>query len=113
MAFFIFVFVVFSAIAAYDAISHGWVVALSLFGSSLLSAFAGAGLRGSIHSGVRATIGGLTMAGVFMAVGQWLGTKYSVGFYGTQLSGHMWSLVGFAIGFFCTSKKFVGGKVSS
>ena len=110
MAYLIFIFIIFSAVAAFDAIQVGWPTALSLLGSSILSAFAGSGLRGSLYSGPGPIIAGLSMAVIFMVIAQWLGRMYSVGLFENQFSGEAWSLFGFIIGFVCTSKKFSPGK---
>jgi len=106
MAIIIVAFMVCSGLMAFETIDVSWTIALSIFGSSLLSVFAGSGLRGSLYFEVGHIIGGLVMASLFMGGAQWLGTMYSVGFFGNQLTGHMWSLVGFVIGFLCTSKNF-------
>jgi len=106
MVIFIFAFVIISGVMAFSSIEEGWSVALSLFGSSVLSVFGGSGLRGSLYFEVGHIIAGLVMASLCVAFSQWLGTMYSVNFFGNQLNGHMWSLFGFIIGFLYTSKKF-------
>ena len=92
---------------AFDAIDVGWATALSILGSSALSAFAGSGMRGSLYAGVGVVFGGLTMAVIFMGLAQWLGTMYSVGIFNHQFSGHEWSGIGFLIGFLFTPKRFI------
>ena len=92
---------------AFDAIDAGWAAALSILGSSVLSAFAGSGMRGSLYAGVGVVFGGLTMAVIFMGLAQWVGTMYSVGFFNHQFSGHEWSGIGFLIGFLFTPKKSI------
>ena len=96
-----------SLFMAFDAIDVGWEAALSILGSSVLSAFAGSGMRGSLYAGVGVVFGGLAMAVIFMGLAQWLGTKYSVGFFNHQFSGHEWSGIGFLIGFIFTPKRFI------
>jgi hypothetical protein len=108
MAIVIFAFVICSGFMAFDAFDSGWTVALSIFGSSVLSVLAGSGLRGSLYSGIGPIVGGLVMACIFMGIAQWLGTMYSVGLFENQLSGHVWSVIGFVVSFLCTSKKFSG-----
>lgn len=108
MALVIFVYVICSGFMAFDAIDVGWTVVLSIFGSSVLSVIAGSGLRGSLYSGVGSIIGGLVMACIFMGIAQWLGAKFSVGLFGNQLTGHVWSIIGFVVSFLCTQKKFAG-----
>jgi len=102
----IFSFIICSIFMAFDAITSGWIVAISLLVSALISVGAGAGLRGSLYFGMGPLIGGLLMAIIFMGVAQWLGTKYSVGLFGNHLSGQMWSFIGFIIGFVFTTRKF-------
>jgi hypothetical protein len=48
---------------------------------------------------------------LFLAVGQWLGSNYTVGFFGTLLDGHEWSLIGFLVGLVFTPREMAfGGK---
>lgn len=101
----IFIYIIFSVVMGFDAISEGWSVALSLWGASFSSLLAGQGLRSSFYAGFKPIIMGLSLAGAFMVLAQWLGTMYSVGIFGNQLSGQTWSLIGFIIGFFFTTKK--------
>ena len=108
MAIVSFAFIICSGFMAFDAIDAGWTVALSIFGSSVLSVFAGGGLRGSLYSEINHIIAGFTVACIFMGIAQWLGTMYSVGLFGNQLSGHVWSVSGFVVGFLFTPKKFAG-----
>ncbi len=103
------VYLFFSLVIAINAIFEGWGWDTGFFilGSSVLSAFAGSGMRGSLYSGIGVVFGGLVMALIFMSLAQWLGTMYSVGFFGHQFSGHGWSGIGFIVGFLFTPKRFI------
>jgi len=108
MAWAIYGFVICSGFMAFDAIGVGWIVALSIIGSSVLSVFAGGGLRGSLYFVFGHVAAGFILACIFMGIAQWLGTMYSVGLFGNQLSGHEWSVIGFVVGFLFTPKEFAG-----
>jgi hypothetical protein len=107
MVWIIYFFILCSGIMAFDSITVGWGVALSIIGSSLFSVGGGGGLRSSLYFEFGHGVMGFILALIFMGIAYiWLGPMYSVGLWEHQLSGQEWSVIGFMVGFVCTSKVF-------
>lgn len=70
---------------------------LSAFGTSLLSFFAGAGLKGSLYGTRGQKIAGASAALVLMGIAHWFGAGFSVRILGNNLTGTEWGWIGFVI----------------
>jgi hypothetical protein len=107
MAWVIYVYWVISLTLVVSAfVNAGWGPALSTAGTSLLSFFAGAGLRGSLYGTKGQKLAGLGMAVVFMGIAHWVGHGFSAHVFGYDFDGTQWGWLGFVVCFLCTTKRF-------
>jgi len=89
--------------------AEGGGVFFTIIGSSLCSVGAGGGLRVNLYFEIGTAVASFILSCILMFVAyQLLGPTYSVGFFGNQLSGQEWSVIGFMVGFVCLRKKFLG-----
>ena len=111
-------FFLFTLVLAISAvIQAGWAAGLSLLAVSLLSLIAGV----RIHSAVRCedwskgearnlAIVGIIISVAIVAVTQWLlASRFSVQFFGHQLSGETWGWISLAIGCVLPDQKILTG----
>ena len=109
-AFFIVNFIV--AVGAYT--TAGLAAGLSAAVVAILVFFAGSGLRGSFLVGtVSQKIGGTLAAILLLAVATWLGTQFSVHFFGLDFTGSQWGWLSFAVCFLLTTKRFTTSDTSA
>ncbi len=79
---------------------------LSAFGTSLLSFFAGAGLRGSFYYTWKHIAAGSAAAIAFMAAAHWIRRDFWLGLFGYVFTGSEWGWLGFFICLLFTPKRF-------
>ncbi len=82
-------------ITAYN--TAGLSPGLSALGTSFLSFFSGAGLRGSLYGTRGQKFAGGSAAIIFMAIAHWIGAGVWVHIYGIDLAGSEWGWIGFFI----------------
>jgi hypothetical protein len=90
----------------------GLSAGLSAFGTSILSFFAGAGLKGSLYGTRWQKVAGASAALVFMLLAHWLGGGFSVHIFGIDLTGTEWGWIGFIICLLFTPKRMAFGSSS-
>jgi hypothetical protein len=77
----------------------------SAFGTSILSFFAGSGLKGSFYGTRGQKLAGACAALVLMGISHWLGAGFSVHILGIDLTGTQWGWIGFFICLLFTTKR--------
>ena len=109
-----FAYVVLSVVAGISAFGNSSVgVAISGIACPILAWFGGAGMRGALAIGdSKQKIAGLVMGIIFLAIGLiWINsTNYWITLFGTSISGPVWCVIGFVVGFVLTTKKHAENK---
>lgn len=106
----IFVYVVLSVTLAISAGAHaGLMVGLAFAGGSVLGISAGGGLRASLLGSTSQKVWGSVIAVVVLALGLWLGTRFAAQFFGYNVSGPVWVLIGAVVVFAFIDKKSLRG----
>jgi hypothetical protein len=82
-------------IAVVTAFSAGIGPAFCLFGTAILSAFAGGGLKVGIFYKER---GSLIICLILLPIIYWLSGDFSISVLGTTLSGQVWAFLGLLLG---------------
>lgn len=79
---------------------------LSLIGVSLLSFWAGSGLKGSLYGTSGQRIAGFVLAAIFMFIANWLTHAYPfvVRIFDVTLGGGLWAALYFVVAFFATKR---------
>jgi len=104
--FVIYLYWLFSIIVVVTAFNAaGLSAGLSAFGTSILSFFAGGGLKGSLYGTRGQKVVGAMAALVFMSIAHWLGAGFSVHIFGIDLTGTEWGWIGFVICLLLTPKR--------
>jgi hypothetical protein len=102
----IFVYVILSLVLAISAGAHaGLMVGLAFAGGSVLGISAGGGLRASLLGSTSQKVWGSVIALLVLALGLWIGTHFAAQFFGYNVSGPVWVLVGAAVVFAFIDKK--------
>jgi len=98
-----------SCAIAVSALIHAGVAGVYAFTGSLLFLTAGSGLKSMALYGDKAQkIGGTLIAIALAAAAYWLSEGFSVGLFGTPLSGPAWGGIGFMIGLIFAPRKLAG-----
>ena len=104
--FIIYLYWLFSIVIVITAFNAaGLSPGLSASGTSILSFFAGGGLKGSLYGTLGQKLAGGSIALVLMGVAHWLGAGFSVHIFGIDLTGTEWGWIGFIICLLLTPKR--------
>jgi hypothetical protein len=102
----IFIYVILSLVLAISAGAHaGLMVGVAFAGGSILGISAGGGLRASLLGPTVQKVWGSVIAAAVLALGLWVGTHFAAQFFGHDVSGPVWVLIGAMVVFVFIDKK--------